>query len=226
METLVTQIVSLVLCPFMKEAEMKYRIVSATHQLLMQFGVRSVSMDDIASNLGMSKKTLYQYFKDKNEIIEQVVTDIITHNEGLCCDNKMETENAVHEMFMVITMLRDMFEKMNPSVMFDLHKYHPKAYKKIAEHKDGYLFKIVKENLESGIKQKLYRKDVDVDIMARFRIDTMFLPFSIEFQKSANRNMMDCQVQIILNFLYGLVTPKGYEVAEGYRLQMASKKNN
>ena len=210
----------------MKVEEIKYRIINATHQLLMQFGVRSVSMDDIAGNLGMSKKTLYQYFKDKNEIIDQVVTFIIIHNEGLCCDNKKESENAVHEMFMIITMLRDMFANMNPSVMFDLHKYHPKAYKKIAEHKDSYLFKMVKENLDSGIKQKLYRKDVDVDIMARFRIDTMFLPFSLEFQKSTKKNMMDCQVQVILNFLYGLVTPKGYELADGYRLQMASKKNN
>ena len=208
----------------MKEGEIKNRIVNATHQLLMQFGIRSVSMDDIAGKLGMSKKTLYQYFKDKNEIIELVVTDIILHNEGLCCDNRKETENAIHEMFMVITMLKELFQNMNPSVMFDLHKYHPKAYKKIAEHKDSYLFKMVKENLESGIKQKLYRKDVDVDIMARFRIDTMFLPFSLDFQKSANRNMMDCQVQIILNFLYGLVTLKGYEMAEGYRLQMISKK--
>lgn len=219
METLVTQKVSLVLCPFMKEIEIKYRIVNATHKLVMQYGVRSVSMDDIAGNLGMSKKTLYQYFKDKNEIIDQVVTDIILHNEGLCCNNKKETENAVHEMFMVITMLREMFQNMNPSVMFDLQKYHPKAYKKIAEHKNSYLFKIVKDNLESGIKEKLYRKDVDVNILARFRIDTMFLPFSIEFQKSTNKNMMDCQEQIILNFLYGLVTQKGYEVAEFYRMQ-------
>ena len=203
----------------MKEIEIKKRIVTTTHQLLMQFGVRSVSMDDIAGNLGMSKKTLYQYFKDKNEIIEQVVADIILHNEGLCNCNKKETENAVHEMFMVINMLKELFQNMNPSVMFDLQRYHPKAYKKIAEHRNHYLFKIVKENLESGIKEKLYRKDVDVDILARFRIDTMFLPFSIEFQKSTKKNMMDCQVQIILNFLYGLVTKKGYEVAEGYRLQ-------
>ena len=65
---------------------------------------------------------------------------------------------------------------------------------------------------------------MDVDIMARFRIDTMFLPFNLEFQKSAQKSMMDCQVQVILNFLYGLVTIKGYEIAEGYRLQMASKK--
>ena len=212
----------------MKETEIKYRIANATHQLVMQYGVRSVSMDDIAGNLGMSKKTLYQYFKDKDEIIDQVVSGIILHNEGLCNCNKKETENAVHEMFMVITMLKDMFQHMNPSVMFDLQKYHPKAYKKIAEHKNNYLFKIVKENLESGIKEKLYRKDVDVDILARFRIDTMFLPFNIEFQKSTKKNMMDCQVQIIQNFLYGLVTIKGYELAEGYRLQanVLTAKNN
>ncbi len=220
METLVTQIVSIVLCPFMKEAEIKYRITSATHQLVMQYGVRSVSMDDIAGNLGMSKKTLYLYFKDKNEIIDEVINDIILNNEGLCCNNRNEADNAVHEMFMVINMLKEMFTNMNPSVMFELQKYHPKTYKKIAEHKHSYLFNLVKQNLEAGIKEKLYRKDIDVNILARFRIDTMFLPFNIDFQKSAKKNMMECQIQIILNFLYGLVTKKGYELAESYRLQV------
>lgn len=223
METLVTQIVSIVLRFLMKEKEIKYRIVSTTHQLLRQYGVRSVSMDDISGELGMSKKTLYQYFKDKNEIVEQVVAEIILHNEGLCDTNKQVAENAVHEMFMVINMLREMFQNMNPSVMFDLQKYHPKAYKIIAEHKSQYLFKSVKENLQAGIKQNLYRKDIDIDILARYRIDTMFLPFNIEFQKSTHKNMMDCQVQIILNFLYGLVTLKGYEVAETYRMQFQEK---
>ncbi len=207
----------------MKEKEIKYRIVNATHQLLMTYGVRSVSMDDISGNLGMSKKTLYQYFKNKDEIIEDVVTGIIFHNEGLCCGNKKETENAVHEMFMVINMLKEMFQNMNPSVMFDLQKYHPKAYKKIAQHKDEFLLKTVKENLEAGLKQKLYRRDLDIEILARYRIETMFLPFGIEFQKSTQKTMMQCQEQIILNFLYGLVTPKGYEVAETYRLQLQEK---
>ena len=67
METLVTLKVSVVLCPIMTEIETKQRIQLAAHQLVMQYGIRSVSMDDIASNLGMSKKTIYQYFKDKDE---------------------------------------------------------------------------------------------------------------------------------------------------------------
>lgn len=207
----------------MKIKEIKYRIINATHQLLLSYGVRSVSMDDISGNLGMSKKTLYQYFKDKNEIIEDVIKEIILHNEGICCGNKKETENAVHEMFMVINMLREMFQNMNPSLMFELQKYHPGAYKKIANHKDEFLFKMVKENLETGIKQKLYRKDIDIDILARYRISTMFLPFSYEFQQSTKKTVMQSQEQIILNYLYGLVTPKGYELLEAYRLQTQDK---
>lgn len=219
METFVTKIVSLVLRPIMKEKEMKHRIITATHKLVMQFGVRSVSMDDIAGELGISKKTLYQYFKDKDEIVEHVVSFIIDHNEELCCQMQKKGENAVQEMFLLIDMLREMFNNMNPAVMFDLHKYHPKAYNLIAAHKEVYLFKRVKENIELGIKQKLYRKDLDVDILARYRISTMFLPFDITFQKSTHKTMMECQVQIINNFLYGMLTQKGFELAESYPLK-------
>jgi len=201
----------------MKETDIKLRILQAAHTMMLQYGIRSVSMDDIAGNLGMSKKTLYQYFKDKDELVEQVIIAIIQKNEYCCIEDKKASENAVHEIFKVIDMLEEMFKSMNPAVLFDLQKYHPKAFLIISEHKYKFLLSQVRDNIEKGIKQKLFREDVNVDIMSKYRIETMFLPFHIEFTRDMNYTIMDCQVQIILNFLYGLVTPKGYELIEKYR---------
>jgi TetR/AcrR family transcriptional regulator, cholesterol catabolism regulator len=77
METLVTSKVSVVLYPIMTETDTKQRIQKGAHNLVMQYGIRSVSMDDIAANLGISKKTIYHYFKDKDELVEAVVDEVI-----------------------------------------------------------------------------------------------------------------------------------------------------
>jgi len=201
----------------MKETEIKSRILQAANDMMIQYGIRSVSMDDIAGSLGMSKKTLYQYFKDKDELVEQVIVAIIQKNECECQEDRKLAENAIHEIFLVIDMLEDLFKSMNPAVLFDLQKYHPKAYLIIIEHKYKFLLSQVKENLRQGIEQKLFRPDINIEIMSRYRIETMFMPFSVEFNRDLNYSIMECQHQIILNFLYGMVTPKGYEMIETYR---------
>ena len=80
----------------------------------MQFGIRSVSMDDIATNLGMSKKTIYQYFKDKDELVEAVVDDVIATNQYACKADIDKSENAVHEIFLVMDMMAEMFKSDEP----------------------------------------------------------------------------------------------------------------
>ena len=100
METLVTLKVSLVLCPIMIETDTKQRIQKAAHDLVMQYSIRSVSMDDIAANLGISKKTIYHYFKDKDELVEAVVDDVIETNQCACLEDRDKAENAVHEIFL------------------------------------------------------------------------------------------------------------------------------
>ncbi|MFZ1857244.1 MAG: TetR/AcrR family transcriptional regulator, partial [Chitinophagaceae bacterium] len=80
--------------------EPKERILLKAEELFMQYGIRSVSMDDIANNLGMSKKTLYQYFADKDELVEAVVDGHITLVQGDCINCKIQAKDAIHEIFL------------------------------------------------------------------------------------------------------------------------------
>ena len=162
METLVTQKVSLVLHPIMAETDTKQRIRQAAHNLVMQYGIRSVSMDDIAAHLGMSKKTIYQYFKDKDELVEAVVDDIIDTNQCVCNADREKADNAVHEIFLVMDMMVEMFKTMNPSILFDMQKYHPAAFVKFQKHRNDYLYNICRQNLERGIAEELYRPGINV----------------------------------------------------------------
>lgn len=215
-ETLVTQKVSVVLHPIMTEIETKQRIQLAAHQLVMQYGIRSVSMDDIASNLGMSKKTIYQYFKDKDELVEAVVDGVIDTNQCICNTDRQKADNAVHEIFLVMDMMVEMFKTMNPSILFDMQKYHPSAYKKFQIHRNEYLYNICRQNIERGISEELYRPEINVEILARYRVETMLTAFNPEFQRSVKQSLLKIEEEIITHYLFGLVSIKGYKLTLKY----------
>src|SRR5687767_447362 len=117
--------------------ETKDRILLKAHELFNRYGVRSVSMDDIAAGLGMSKKTLYQYYADKEELVSVVFMGIIEQNKNSCISERKSADNDIHEIFLAFDMMQEMFDKMNPVVIFDLKKYHPLVYSKFHEHKYG-----------------------------------------------------------------------------------------
>jgi AcrR family transcriptional regulator len=209
---------------FMSNADPKERIKQATHELLMKYSIRSVSMDDIAAHVGMSKKTLYHYFQDKDELVKAVVEGVLYENKCSCQAHVLAADNAVHEMFLAIEMMIEMFQSMNPSIIFEMQKYHPEAYQKFQQHKTKFLLNLMEQNLERGKKEELYRPDVNTQIMARFRVESMFIPFDPDFQRSLNNyNLLQLEEQIITNFLFGLVSAKGYKLAMKY---LAEKEKN
>ena len=216
---MVTKKVSVVLCPIMTELDTKQRIQKAAHDLVMQYGIRSVSMDDIAANLGMSKKTIYQYFKDKDELVEAVVDDIIDTNQYACKVDIERSENAVHEIFLVMDMMAEMFKSMNPSILFDMQKYHPAAFLKFQKHRNDYIYNVCRQNLERGIAEELYRPEISVDILARYRVETMLTAFNPEFQRSVKQSLLKIEEEIITHYLFGLVSLKGYKLVLKYMEQ-------
>lgn len=219
METLVTLKVSLVLRPVMMETDTKTRIRHAAHELVMQYSIRSVSMDDIANSLGMSKKTLYQYYKDKDELVEAVVNDVILTNQCTCNNDRSQAANAVHEIFMVMEMMMQMFETMNPSILFDIQKYHPKSYQKFQLHRNEFMYNIIRQNLQRGISEGLFRPEINIDVISRYRVETIFLAFNPEFQRQVKQSLLQVSEEVIIHYLFGIVSLKGYKMVLKYMEQ-------
>lgn len=227
METLVTAKVSLVLRSIMTESDPKERIKQAAHELVMKYSIRSVSMDDIAASVGMSKKTLYHYYQDKDELVTAVVEGVISENKCVCEGHVNAAENAVHEIFLAMEMMVEMFQTMNPSIIYEMQKYHPDAYQKFHQHKTKFLLCHMEQNLERGVKEELYRPDINPQILARFRVESMFIPFNPDFQRTLNNyNLLQLEEQIITNFLFGLVSTKGHKLAMKYMAERDKKYQN
>jgi len=203
----------------MASTDTKERIQTVAHDLLMQYGIRSISMDDIAAKLGMSKKTIYLYFKDKDELVEAVVNGIIHTNQCICNADREHAHNAVHEIFLAMDMVTEIFKSMNPSVLFDLQKFHPVAFSNFLTHKNEFIISMMRQNILRGKKEELYRPEIQIEILARFRVESLFMPFNPEFVRNTKSTLLIIEQEILMHFLFGLVTLKGYKLILKYQDQ-------
>ncbi len=207
----------------MIEIDTKERIKQQAHTLLMRYGIRSVSMDDIANGIGISKKTIYQFYADKDELVKAVVEDMINHSQGLCMHDVTTADNAVHELLLALRMIGEIFKGMNPSLLFDMQKYHPEAFQMFHKHKSEFLFSIICDNLARGIQEDLYRPDIKIELVARFRVESMMIPFSPEFQTHSKYTLTEMQQELLELYLFSLVNPRGYKMIAKYKQELEKK---
>lgn len=199
--------------------EIKERIMIKAEELFMQYGIRSVSMDDIANSLGMSKKTLYQYYVDKDELVDAVVEGHIQGMQTDCLGSRNDARDAIHEIFITMERVIEQLSNMNPMLLYDLEKFHFRAYQRFRDHKDKFLAKVIRENMEWGIKDELYRPDIDVDVLTKFRIESMMHPFNVSLYPPGKYNLAEVSGKIIEHFVYGLATIKGHKLIQKYNQQ-------
>ena len=209
--------------PELKKMETKDRIALKAEELFMQYGIRSVSMDDIANNLGMSKKTLYQYFADKDELVDAVVERHISEVEGDCKNCRIAATDAIHEIFLTMEHIMDEFKNMNPMLLFDLEKFHFKAYQRFKNYKDKFLLEIIRNNIDWGIKEELYRPDLNIDVLSKYRIESIMIPFNVTVFPPGKYNLGRTSEIMIENFTYGLATIKGHKLIQKYNEQRQKK---
>lgn len=197
--------------------EMKERIQQKANDLFRRYGVKSITMDEIATQLGASKKTLYQYFSDKDELVEAVVRETIEFAQQTCDRNKNNSKDAIHELFQAMDLVQQIFSDMNPAMMYDLERFYPQSYKIFLDHKNKYLFEIIKSNLRRGIEEELYRPEINIDIIAKFRLEGMMIAFNQDVYPASKFNLVELHAAIIEHFLFGVASMKGYKLILKYQ---------
>jgi AcrR family transcriptional regulator len=196
--------------------DVKARILEKATDLFMRYGIRSITMDEIASQLGISKKTIYQFFTDKDELVEGVVDQEIQRNVMKCERFQHIAENAVHEIFVAAEEMAEMLKSMNPLIMYDLEKHHPKAHKKYRDHINQFMLRAIKDNLERGVAEDLFRADMVQDIVARHRIESAFMPFNQDVFPHSRYRVVEVCFELAMLYLHGITNPLGKKMIEKY----------
>ena len=199
---------------FAKATDDKYKILSRCERLFMRYGIKSVTMDDVSRELGISKKTLYQFFENKDDLIHQITV------HHFACQNLTaeailkDAKSAIDEMFGIASWMNAMSKNMNPSLMFDLRKYHPASWNVFINHRNTEVYNSIKNNLERGIREEIYRADLDVEIITRIYIarvemfiDNEIFPYDKFPPEKTFSVFIDYHIR-------GIATPKGIKLLE------------
>ena len=197
--------------------ETQERILDTAFGLFRQYGTRSITMDDIATRMGISKKTLYAHFVDKDDMVVHAISrflEVIQEEERVLRAN---AANAIEELFEVMNMMDERLRNMNPVIMLDLQKFHSKAFLVFQEYRNNSLRTVIRENLERGISEGLYRKDLEVNILTQFRIASAMLCFQPEVFPIAGFEMGKVQRVLLEHFMYGVASAEGLKLIEQYK---------
>jgi TetR/AcrR family transcriptional regulator, cholesterol catabolism regulator len=195
---------------------MKEKILSEAEKLFWKYGVRTVTLDDMAKRLGISKKTIYQHFSDKEEIVYQVVMSRMEQDKSeMDCLNDV-SENPVEQMLIMAKVFKEHVEGANPNVIMDVQRYYPKAWALFLAHKENYILAGIRDNLNRGVSQGYYRLDIDIDVMARLRAELVQIGFDDRIFPTDRLNTFSIQDQLQHHFLRGLLTDEGFSIYRQY----------
>lgn len=201
----------------MEESQTYEKILEGAEALFMKYGIRSVTMDDIARHLAVSKKTLYQHFADKDELVYKMSETFLERAFHQYDEIARSSKNSVEELSKISVCMKHDMEQMNPSMLFDLQKYHSKAWNLWNEHKRKVISESVMRNIRKGIEDGYFRPEVNPEILAVIRIALIENAFDGEVFPRERFSLVDVQSQLFDLFVHGLCTEKGKKLYQKYR---------
>ncbi|MBD2770354.1 TetR/AcrR family transcriptional regulator [Hymenobacter sp. BT664] len=197
--------------------EIKDRILQHAQRLFMRNGIKSVSMDDIAADLAMSKKTLYKWFENKDQIVLDMMHRHLLDTQRECANVMKDANSAIDELFRLMEWMKQEFANVHPSIFYDLQKFHAEAWKLWLTHKNEFILSQIIDNLRRGIAEGLFRPDLDVEVLARLRLAQIELQFDATLYPPRQFGAERVSVALVEHFMMGVATLKGHRLINQYR---------
>jgi len=200
----------------MEELDNREKLLRGAEDLFKRYGLRSVSMDDIARNLGISKKTIYQHFADKDDVVASVAKANMERHRVQFDKIAAESKNAVEEMVKISFCLKEIIQSVNPSWLFDMQKYHQRAWSDWQEYKHRFIRQNVVRGLKQGMEEGYFRSELNTEILATMRLEQVQMVFDHAVFPRDQYDVGDVQAALFDHFVHGLLTEKGKKLYQKY----------
>jgi len=186
-------------------------IIRKVAQLYSKYGIKSITMDDVAHELGISKKTLYEYFSDKFHLVNAVVEQEILFNDLRLKEQKSNSGNALQEMFQIYRFHLQMLKEYNPALEFDLKKYYPEIYFRLKRIKRAKIRETTLNNLVKGKRESFYRKELNEEIITKLTVLRIEGLSESDLFSQEELYSHEFSKEMFLYHLHGILTPMGIE---------------
>ena len=195
---------------------MTNKILLGATDLFLNYGFKSVTMDDIANTLGISKKTIYQHFENKTKLVEAstlALFDLIAHGiDAICAEEKNPVEEIYVIKYFVMQHLKD--EKSSPQ--YQLQKYYPNIFSTLKKKQFNLIHNCVTNNVKRGIKLGVYRNNINVDFIARLYFSAMLAIKDEDVFPNKIFSMNMLMDDFLEYHIRGISTTKGLEILNLY----------
>ena len=201
----------------------KEYILKQISELYLKFGIRSITMDDVAGEFGISKKTLYQYFEDKADLVQQVI-DCYLKSPDFNLDSDI-SGNAIDRYFALRAHIIQVMKYMHSNIEFDLKKLYPRLYQKVYKVKRERIYSNTVKNLNQGITEGLFRADIDPEIVAKLQVGKMLYTLDPQNGIFTESELTNIEIfdRVMEYFMYSVCTEKGIKY---YKEQLNELKND
>jgi TetR/AcrR family transcriptional regulator, cholesterol catabolism regulator len=189
--------------------DIRERIIEGAADLFRKYGIKSVTMDNIAGHIGMSKRTIYEVFSDKEELLMGVMGRMVEKQKELVRKLLDESENPIIAFFRLIEINRDHFQGASPAFQEDMKRFHHDMMIRKNGECEIPDFQSSKEVIEKGIREKLFREDIDPDIVNRCLFSLISSVMNEELYPYEEFTRKEVISNTIINYMRGISTNKG-----------------
>lgn len=193
---------------------MEDKILQKAGDMFLSLGFKSVTMDDIANELGISKKTLYKYFANKALLVSEATKGFHKKVEENILTVKNKNYNAIEEEFAIKAIFKEMLKNAKESPMFQLKKYYPEIYKDLMDKEECMFSNCNLDNLQKGIFNGLYRADIDTNVIMRFYFTLIFTALEEQESDYTMQEIVQMEYKILEYHIRAIATEEGVKELE------------
>lgn len=194
--------------------------------MFFEFGIRNLNMDDISRNLGISKKTLYQYVKSKEDLIEKLFYYDEMKWDIEMSKLKIDEMNAIEILVQVSLRVFEEMGHFDPKLKFELKKYYEPIFQQFMVRKQNHIFSQISKNIEKGIAEGLYRSDINIELVAGLYVRNLVMMHNNDFCIVENITFDQLFEVMFENHIRAISTSEGMAYFEKRKLEITQLNNN
>jgi len=199
--------------------EIREKIMIAAQDIFGRMGFKQTTMDEVARAAGVSKKTLYEQFSSKRELI----FDLVEYYMGMvlkqCEEIVATTSNPIETILKIDHMITKSHQNVNPMALMELQRFFPESFNLFRTNLMKNDVVLMKENIEKGIKEGYYRKSINPEIIAKMRIENAMMVVCNNLMVTDRIDHLSLKKELMEHFMYGIMTPKGVEYYQKHKSQ-------
>lgn len=203
--------------PDLVKMEPQEKILKASLALFFKYGIKHVTMDDIAKELGMSKKTIYQFYKEKDDLVTQLCEVELKVHECQFDEMSNVAKDPIHEIMLISNKMRELMQSINPIFFLDLQKYYPEGFGRFQRFKEDCAYRNVLQNIKRGIAMEIYRANLDPEFISRLRIAQLDMLMYGNYFSFDRISFVETNELMLEVFVYGICTIKGHKLLDNYK---------